>query len=70
MGGDRRPAADKRRMLGTPAAPDEREFGHAWRALAGEFGLPAPRSLLRLAMMRCAARWVQSGRRYARPDGG
>jgi hypothetical protein len=58
MGGDRRPAADKTRMLGAPAAPDGREFGHAWRALVGEFGLPTSRSLLRLAMMRCAARWV------------
>jgi hypothetical protein len=58
MGGHRRHRADRERMLGKPTAPDRREFGHAWRALVAEFGMPSAKSLARMAMMRAATRWV------------
>jgi hypothetical protein len=59
MGGHRRPRADLERMLRKPGAADRIAFGNAWRALAAEFGVPPARgSLVRLAMMRTAARWA------------
>jgi hypothetical protein len=58
MGGHRRSRADLERMLGTPSAVDAREFYHAWHALVAEFRKPPARSLVRMAMMRAATRWV------------
>jgi len=58
MGGERRETADRVRMIGNADAADRREFTRQLRALEAEYGRPAPHSLLRLATMRAATRWV------------